>query len=675
MHFPNTWLRRTLAWSNAPQAWRERVSVGACLAGAGLLWWLADRLSGRQQLVFWGLWCLLVAVLLKSGWYTFLGPVCYYDLVRTTRRSRFALYRVYAYFLIILLAIFYSAWHYRSPTSLSVHKDTIAFANTFFYTFMSLQFVAALLLTPAYTAGVITGEKERRTLEYLLATDLRNRELILSPLASRLANLLLMLLTGLPVMSFVEFCGGVSPGLVLVGFAGTAVTMVSLASLSVLCSVYARRTRAAILYAYMLAAVYLLLSGLSRFLYTTPIVTWSWRIAGVQVSVSDLLDCLEAGNPVVHFLEVSNGLVRGGRLADSLPVQLREYALFHGVASVLCVFQAVAGLRRAFHKQAEQPTLSRRQEPRWWNRPRVGRHPMVWKELWIEGGLRFRWLGRMLLLVFVLASFWPFIHYVWFALASGYQTTASANFWSRTMGAMVGCLLLVGVAVRAATAISSERERDTLDGLLTTPLDSTSILWSKWLGSIWSIRWGCLWVSLIWVIGIYVGGLRLGNVALLYVALFIYASTLAMIGLWFSVKCRNSQRAVVWTLLATGALGVGFLVLPVDFLFLSAAGQPNEFAVWLSKLELALTPPVVLGRLLPLTPDPKLGLMLIKEPWEIPMAILGLSTWAFCAVVLWILTCRRFRRLTCRETVRSPESIAPLETTTPGKSGHQLATP
>src|SRR5262249_15196445 len=134
------------------------------------------------------------------------------------------------------------------------------FAEAFFLTFMSVQFAAVLLLTPAYTTSAIAEEKDRQTLEFLLATDLRNREIVLGKLAARLANLVLFVLTGLPVLSLTQFWGGVDPDLVLVGFAATGLTLVGLAGLSILLSVYARKPRDAIVLTYLAAMAYLGLS-------------------------------------------------------------------------------------------------------------------------------------------------------------------------------------------------------------------------------------------------------------------------------------------------------------------------------------------------------------------------------------------------------------------------------
>src|SRR5438309_1571742 len=70
----------------------------------------------------------------------------------------------------------------------------------------------------------------------------------------------LILLTGLPVVSLVQLLGGVDPTLVLVGFAATGLTMLSLAALSILNSVFAQKPRDAIVLTYLAVVAYMALS-------------------------------------------------------------------------------------------------------------------------------------------------------------------------------------------------------------------------------------------------------------------------------------------------------------------------------------------------------------------------------------------------------------------------------
>src|SRR5262249_28528346 len=138
-------------------------------------------------------------------------------------------------------------------------------------------------------------------------------------------------------------------------------------------------------------------------------------------------------------------------------------------------------------------------------RPQVGRLPMIWKELFIEPGFRLTRMGRLVVYLLVALSFSPAIWVVWNAieqmLIHGFPASWAAglsrwdqlgnqlNPWVRIAGTAVASLLLVGVAVRASTSIGGERDRDTLDPLLASPLYSNDILLAKWLGSVVSVRW------------------------------------------------------------------------------------------------------------------------------------------------------------------------------------------
>src|SRR5262249_56660534 len=129
----------------------------------------------------------------------------------------------------------YFLWAFRPGASGQLSPQEMAqLSEAFFGTFMVVQFAVVALLVPAVTGGAIAEEKERETLEFLLATDLRGREIVLGKLAARLAGLLAFVLAGLPVLSFLQFMGGVPPELLLAGSAATVVTVLSLARVGLL---------------------------------------------------------------------------------------------------------------------------------------------------------------------------------------------------------------------------------------------------------------------------------------------------------------------------------------------------------------------------------------------------------------------------------------------------------
>jgi hypothetical protein len=306
-------------------------------------------------------------------------------------------------------------------------------------------------------------------------------------------------------------------------------------------------------------------------------------------------------------------------------------------------------LRAVFLKQVSCPTKAASTGFRRWRR-RVGNWPMVWKEALVDSGLRFNWFGRTILVILVIATFAPAFL---MGIYSGFATPITAegiSHWTRIGGAMVGCLLLVGVAVRAATSVSSERDRLTWDSLLTTTLEASSILFAKWLGCVFSVRWGWLWLGVIWGLGSLLGGLHALALPLLVLAWMIYAGLLAVVGLWFSLVCQTSLRAIIWTLFTILAISAGLLVLPVYSSPLFQHLGPDAIWIrWLYRLNMGMAPPVVLGRMLPFGWQWRLPGGGRKQWWEMEFALLGLLCWAVAAVILWVVMSRQFRRLTGRQ--------------------------
>lgn len=656
------WLRRNLPWSNTRRAWQERTSVVVLLAGLALVSSWADRVLLWQQVCLWGTLFLAAALLLRRGWLKLLGPVFLYELIRATRRSRYVLLRVYVYFIVLIYLVVVLAWWVDKdhPLALPANK-AVTVARPFFFFFMSAQLMLLALVTPGYTAGAIADEKDRRTLEAVLATDLRNREIVLSKLVVRFGNLVLMLLTGLPILTVLQMLAGIDPDLTVAGLVATVLTMASLASLSILNSVYARRSRDAILYTYLEISAYAVLSGLSEFLSKVSLPAWTFFWPRQSVLFNDAVEWFSAGNPLVVLSRLINSAASGANLALTLPGILRDYVLFHGVLLVLFAMWAAVRLRAVFLKQASQPKAVASAR-RWRWRRRVGNWPIVWKEAFVEAGLRFSWFGRILIGILVLASFVPAVLIQIYSMVTPRShVTEAMSYWTRIVGAMVACLIVVGVAVRAATSISRERDRLTWDSLLTSPLDSTTILFGKWLGSLVSVRWGWLWLGAIWGLGSALGGLHALAIPLLLLACALYAGLLALVGLWFSLVCPTSLRAVIWTLFTVLAMVASFLVLPVYSSPLFYYLSPDVAWVrWLYRLNLAMAPPIALGRMLPFGWEGKLPGIGRKQAWEMEFALLGLSCWVAAAVILWLVLSAKFRRLTGRQTQYRPEKTLPL---------------
>src|SRR3954467_15773874 len=68
------------------------------------------------------------------------------------------------------------------------------------------------LLAPALTADLISGERERQTLDLLLVTPLSRRQIVVGKLVAALGSLLLLIVLALPIQALAILIGGIGPG-------------------------------------------------------------------------------------------------------------------------------------------------------------------------------------------------------------------------------------------------------------------------------------------------------------------------------------------------------------------------------------------------------------------------------------------------------------------------------
>jgi len=662
------------SWSNSRQSWRERGAFVILLALAGAAWWYAGRLSPALQFAVWVLLLALLLLVLRRGWLKLCGPILFYELVRTARRRGLVRARIiYALLLLTVLVTLWLAQFIDKHDSLlelfdewQLPPNAVAELNlAVTCIFLALQLFVAFLLTPAYVAAAIVEEKQRRTLEFLLATDLRNREIVLSMLVSRLANIFLVRLTGLPILALLQLLGGSDPALLRAGFEATGLTVLSLGSVAVLCSVYARKPLDAIVRSYLIVLAYLALTASAAELVRLVPAVASWPSDEEwtsPVTLSDVTSWASTGNIVTSIGTLKLGLEKGTPLNDLLPEQRADYAWFHGLTALTCVVWAVLRLRAVALKQASGPP-PRRFKVRESAAQRVGDDPMLWKEAFAKVRVRSGWLARLGAAILVGGPLLPGLGIVgmaiWYFVDIGWDELSEAMYnWVRIAGTSVACLMLLAVAVRAAGSISGERERQTLDTLLTTPIDSTDILFAKWLGSILRTRRAWLWLGAIWGLAYSTGGLDWTSAAYLLGAWLVYASFLASLGLWFSAGSKSTARATVGTLLAVVLVMAGHWIVGAFYVpLLERLTRSYTIGDWAMRFHAyALTPPMTLDLLTFSDQTPR-----ELDRWElgIVFALFGLAVYGLGAVWLWLLALTRFRRSIGRAVAPVERSVAP----------------
>lgn len=112
------------------------------------------------------------------------------------------------------------------------------------------QILLVLFITPGLTAGSISTEREKQTLNILLTTTQSSWQIIIGKLTSSIAYLGLLLIASLPIYSIVFLFGGVSPSQLLYATLLFFLTMVAVGSTGVMISTLLRKTIAAMITTY-----------------------------------------------------------------------------------------------------------------------------------------------------------------------------------------------------------------------------------------------------------------------------------------------------------------------------------------------------------------------------------------------------------------------------------------
>ncbi len=133
------------------------------------------------------------------------------------------------------------------------------------------QMVLLAFITPALTAGAISSERERQTIDLLLVTKLPSFSILWGKLLASMSFVLLLLLLSVPIFSLVFLFGGIELDQVAAAFLVTAISALTLGIIGIACSTAFRRTLPATVSAYGAAFVLLAGSLLYGLLFPTDI--------------------------------------------------------------------------------------------------------------------------------------------------------------------------------------------------------------------------------------------------------------------------------------------------------------------------------------------------------------------------------------------------------------------
>ncbi|MEK6234956.1 MAG: ABC transporter permease [Planctomycetales bacterium] len=338
------------------------------------------------------------------------------------------------------------AWPEGQTISLTNPKE----GPTLFNLFMIGQFVLISLMAPSFTAGSITGEKERKTYEMLLASPVKPGAVLLGKLLGSLVYLSTLIFASLPLVMMCLPLGGVHFSELIAAYLNLVLAAATFGMICMTCSCFFQRTAAALVVSYLIILV-LALFGV-----------WFWLgLGGQRTSFRLLLSFTLVPAMCVFAWIALYGFIHQRLLhppdvgSEGKEVMDEEQELQTAVGMVI--------QRDQFPDMLFAPSRRGDLLP-------DGANPVFDKEMrneiFASGTLMLRLVIQIsMFLAIPLMGVFLFI------------TPALAPWY---ISYVVVFNMLVG-PVFAADAVTSERERQTLDLLLTTVLTPQAILWPKLL--------------------------------------------------------------------------------------------------------------------------------------------------------------------------------------------------
>ena len=441
--------------------------------------------------------------------YVLENPVLQRELLVNLRMPRgFILLFVYQ---AVLAALVFFWW--PQDTRLDPNqKEARALVDMFFLG----QYVLASMMAPSFAAGAITGEKERKTYEMLLASPLRPAAIVLGKMVASLTHIGVLVFASLPIVLLCLPLGGVSPYEVLAAYLALIVSVITFGAISVACSSYFHRTAASLAVSYLLILPLAILSVLAwwllreqgefRLLLTVTVVP----TLGAAISTALLAN---TSARLMHPPDVGS---EGKEVVD-LEQEAQE--------AVGLVIQRDQFPDRLFAPAKHEDMLE------------DGVNPVYDKEIRSEifsQGTLMLWLVIQMSMVLAIPLMAVCL-YIWAEFAAWYICYAMVFN------------MLVG-PVFSAGSVTSERERETLDLLLTTTITPWQILWGKLIAGLrvssvltmfllWPVLLACVMVQSYWT--------NLLSIGAYLIIVLLTCLTSAHIALFCSVLFRKTSTSLM----------------------------------------------------------------------------------------------------------------------------------
>ncbi len=469
-----------------------------------------------------------------------LGPVFAFEWIALSRRWQwYALRSLFASLLLGALLVILA----NSPMTRGgmTFRDLARLGEAFYIAVIGTQLTLVLLAAPAASAGSISQDRASGKMTHMLVTDLSDTEIVLGKLASRLVPVLGLVACTVPLLAILMLLGGVDPAALAGGFLVTVGVAVLGCSLALVFSLWAKRTHDALLATFAVWAIWLV--GRPFLALVNRAYGWSLDLPP-RISDPYYLAFSPYWYPnsvtfadYVWFLAITSGIA-------AVLVALAIFRL-----RAVCTRVNVPG-KKSLAGRLDR--LGARLDPmRFLPGPSLDFNPVLWRE-WHRARPS-RW-GRLSTGVFVVGALAASIA----AILSPRMSFAMA--WVNGLQVSIGMLLL---SVTAATTLSEERARGSLDVLMTTSLTTSEIVLGKWLGTFRLVPWLAVLPTLVVLFAASWRWYYLPTVFFTFYFVVTCGAAVTGLGLLMATWCARLGRAVGLTVLCYLLVAVGWLFISI----------------------------------------------------------------------------------------------------------------
>lgn len=209
-----------------------------------------------------------------------------------------------------------------------------------------IQLGLILFITPGLTAGTVSSEREKQTLNILLTTAQSSFQIIFGKLLSSIAFLLLLLVSGLPIYSMVFLYGGVAPSQIASIFLFYFLTLLVIGALGVMYSTLLRRTIVSMISTY---GTMIFLTAVTGFFLILSVSLSSATMGTGASPLSYFWACINPAVVLLTLLEPGFSDEIAQMTGIPLPLWV-SYSIFYTLIFVGAIWLSVTKLRVNMNK-------------------------------------------------------------------------------------------------------------------------------------------------------------------------------------------------------------------------------------------------------------------------------------------------------------------------------------